>query len=72
MSSFLKVAGKWGGIATVILLVITLLKSLITFVAFLMTAIKIALIIMFVGLMLVIIMSILRDRGRRRREAEEI
>lgn len=73
MLGFLRVAGRWGGIATIIFLVIALLKSLITLVAFLMTAIKIALIIMFVGLMLLIVMTILRDRGRRRRrDAEEL
>lgn len=70
MSAFLRTAGKWGGITTIIFLVIMLLKSLIALVAFLMTAVKIALVIMFAGLMLLIILMILRGRGRRRREDE--
>lgn len=72
MSAFMWTAGKWGGIATIILLVIALLKQLITLVAFIMTAIKIGLIILFAGLMLLIVLTMLRGRGRRRREAEEI
>ena len=73
MSAILSVAAKWGGVLTIILLVITLLKQLIALVGFVMLAIKIALIIMFVGLMLLIVLSMLRGRGRRRREeAEEL
>jgi uncharacterized membrane protein len=67
MSLFLKTAGRWGGILTIILLVITLLKQLIAFVGFLMFAIKAALIIAFVGLMLLILLAMLRGRDRRRR-----
>ena len=71
MSAFLKTAGRWGGILTVILLVITLLKQLIALVGFLMFAIKIALVIAFVGLMLLIVLAMMRGRSQRRR-AEEI
>ena len=67
MSLFLKTAGRWGGILTIILLVITLLKQLIAFVGFLMFAIKAALIIAFVGLLLLILLAMLRGRDRRRR-----
>ncbi|MGH9903551.1 MAG: hypothetical protein ACRD68_17230 [Pyrinomonadaceae bacterium] len=72
MTAFLKTAGRWGGIVTIILLVITLLKQLIAFVSFLMVAIKAALIIAFVGLMLLIVLAMLRGRDRRRRSAEEL
>lgn len=71
MSVFLKGAAGLGGILTIILLVITLLKQLIALVAFIMAAIKIGLIIMFVGLLLLIALMFLRDRGRRRREDAE-
>ncbi len=72
MSAFLKIAGRWGGIMTLILLVITLLKQLIALVSFLMVAIKIALVVAFAGLMLLILLAMLRGRGRRRRDAEEL
>ena len=71
MSAFLKGAAGLGGILTIILLVITLLKQLIALVAFIMAAIKIGLIILFVGLLLLIALMFLRDRGRRRREGAE-
>ena len=72
MSAFLKTFGRWGGILTIILLVITLLRQLIALVSFLFAAIKIGIIVVFVGLMLLIVLSILRSRGQRRREAEEL
>ncbi|HEX8475487.1 MAG TPA: hypothetical protein VF666_15780 [Pyrinomonadaceae bacterium] len=72
MSALLYTAGKWGGIVTIIALVIMLLKQLIALVGFLMFAVKMALIIAFVGLFLLIALSMLRGRGRRRREVEDI
>ena len=72
MSAFLKTFGRWGGIVTIILLVITLLRQLIALVSFLVAAIKIGVIVVFVGLMLLIVLSILRSRGQRRREAEDL
>ena len=72
MSSFLLTAGRWGGIATLILLLIALVKQLITLVGFIMFFLKAALILAFVGLMLLIIVLMMRTRGRRRREAEDI
>jgi uncharacterized membrane protein len=72
MLAFFNAAGRWGGILTIIALIITLLTTLIKFVAFLMTAIKFMVILMFVGLMLIIILSILRGRRARRREVEEL
>ncbi|MGB8509832.1 MAG: hypothetical protein WCD76_15730 [Pyrinomonadaceae bacterium] len=73
MSAFLLTAGRWGGIATIIVLIIALLKQLIVFVGFIMFAIKAALVIAFVGLMLLIVLMMLsRGRGRRRHSAEEL
>jgi len=72
MSAFLKTAGRWGGVLTIVLLVITLLKQLIALVSFIMVAIKIALVVVFVGLMLLIVLSMLRGRGRRRRDVDEL
>jgi uncharacterized membrane protein len=72
MSSLLVTAGKWGGILTLIALLIALVKQLITLVGFIMFFLKAALVIAFVGLMLLIVVTMLRTRSRRRREAEEI
>jgi O-antigen ligase len=72
MSSFLITAGRWGGIATIILLVIALLKQLIAFVGFIMFAIKAALVLAFVALMLIIVVLMLRTRSQRRREEAEL
>lgn len=72
MNAFLKTAGRWGGIVTIIALVIVLLKQLIALISFLMIAIKLALIIVFVGLMLLILFAMMRGRTRRRREAEDL
>jgi O-antigen ligase len=70
MSPFLITLGRWGGIVTIILLVITLLKQLIAFVSFLMVAIKAVIVIAFVGLFLLIAITILRERSRRRRRED--
>jgi len=72
MSSFLKVAGRWGGILTVIVLVITLLRQLISLVSFLFVAIKAMIVIAFIGLVLLMIYLVMRGRSERRREAEDI
>ena len=55
-----------------IALLIVLVKQLIALVGFIMLAIKFALIIAFIGLMLLIIITFLSARRKRRREAEEI
>jgi hypothetical protein len=72
MSAFLITASRWGGILTIIILVITLLRQLIALVSFLLVAIKVGLVVAFVGLMLLIVISILRGRSRRRHETDEI
>lgn len=72
MSAFLKTAGRWGGILTVILLVITLLRQLIAFVSFLFVAIKIIIVIAFIGLILLIVIAMMRGRSLRRNDGEGI
>jgi uncharacterized membrane protein len=72
MSGFLMAAGRLGSIAALIALLIVLVKQLIVFVGFLMFVIKIGIIIAFVGLMLLIVITYLSTRSRRRREAEGI
>ena len=72
MSALLKTFGRWGGILTLILLIITLLRQIVALLSFLIAAIKIGVIVIFVGIMLLIVLSILRSRGQRRREAEDL
>ena len=72
MSPFMRTASSWGVILTILLLVITLLKQLIALVSFLITALKVGIIVAFVGLMLLIVLAIFRGRRSRRREAEDI
>ena len=61
-----------GGIAALILLVITLLGSIVTLGGFLLTAIKVLIVVIFVAVVTMIVFSILRDRSRRSREATDI
>lgn len=70
MLAFLKTFGRLGGIVTLILLAITLLRQLISLVSFLIAAIKIGVVVAFAGLFLVVALAFVR--GRRRREAEEL
>ncbi|MDT5293427.1 MAG: hypothetical protein QOJ76_307 [Acidobacteriota bacterium] len=68
MSAFLTTAGRFGGIVALIALLIVLVKQLIVFVGFLMFALKIAIVIAFIGVMLLIVITFLTARNRRRRE----
>lgn len=61
-----------GGITALILLVITLLGSLITLGGFLLGAIKVLIVVIFVAVIVMIVFSILRDRSHRRREVRDI
>lgn len=72
MLGFLKIAGRLGGVLTLLLLLVTLVRQLIALVSFLLAAIKIGIVVFFVGIFLMIALSIFRDRARRRREAEEV
>jgi ATP/ADP translocase len=57
-----------GGIAALILLVITLLGSILTLGGFLLTAIKVLIVVIFIALIVMIGLAIFRDRSKRRRE----
>lgn len=57
------------GISALVLLAITLFSSLIAIGGALLTAIKFAIIAIFVAVVVLIVFSMMRDRSRRRREA---
>jgi hypothetical protein len=61
-----------GAISALILLVIALFSSLIALGGVLLVAIKVAIIVMFIVLLGMILLSIMRDRTRRRHEAQDI
>jgi hypothetical protein len=61
-----------GGITALILVVIALLGSIVTLGGFLLTAIKVLIVVVFLAVMTMIVFSILRDRSRRRREVDDI
>ena len=61
-----------GGISALILLVVTLLGSVITLGGFLLAAIKILIVAIFIALLIGIVFTIVRDRSNRRREAADI
>jgi NADH:ubiquinone oxidoreductase subunit 6 (subunit J) len=60
------------GITALMLLVITLLGSIITLGGFLLAAIKVLIIVIFVAVLIMIVFSILRDRSRQRHEAHDL
>lgn len=71
MTAFLKAAGRWGGIVTIIALVIVLLRQLISLAGFLLVAVKALIVIAFIALLLVMVVLVLRGRSRRSRDAED-
>jgi hypothetical protein len=72
MCSLLMAFGRWGGILTLIILLIALVKQLIAFVGFLMFALKVGIVLAFIALFLLIIIAIFRGRSQRRRGVEDI
>lgn len=70
-TAFLKAAGKWGGILTLVALLITFLRQLIDLVGFVMMAIKLVLLFSFIGLFLFIALVAYRTFRERRRERDE-
>jgi len=70
MSLFFKLSGWLGALLTIVVLVIALLKQAIAFVGFLMFAIKVALVLFFIGLLAFIVYLVFRDRRRHRKEAD--
>ena len=61
-----------GGITALILLVVTLLGSIVTIGGLLLTMIKVLIVVIFVAVLILVTFSILRDRSRKRREANDI
>ena len=61
-----------GGITALILLVAALLSSLITLGGFLLGAIKVLIVVIFIALLVFLVCSILRDRSRRSDEVRDI
>lgn len=68
----LKTAGKWGGILTLVALLITFLRQLIDLVGFLMMAIKLVLFFGFIALLLFMGLVAYRTFRQRKREREEV
>ena len=64
--------GRGGAVIALILLVVALLKQLIVMVGFLLALVKFAIVIAFVGVLVMIVLAIFRDRSRRKHEAEDI
>jgi hypothetical protein len=64
----LKGFGGLGAIVALILVVVALLKQLILLVGFLLTALKIAIVVVFVAVLVMIALAIWRERCRRRNE----
>jgi Flp pilus assembly protein TadB len=62
--------GRGGAVLALILLVVALLKQLIVLVGFLLALIKFAIVVAFIGMLVMIVLVIWRDRSRRKREAE--
>lgn len=61
-----------GGIAALLLLVTTLLGTIVTLGGFLLGAIKVLIIVVFIAVVALIGFSILRDRSNQRRASSDI
>ncbi len=61
-----------GGITALLLLVVTLFSSLITLGGFLLGAIKVLIVVIFVAVIVMVVFSILRDRSQRHREVRDL
>ncbi|MDQ3374070.1 MAG: hypothetical protein M3521_09325 [Acidobacteriota bacterium] len=70
MSIWLKAAGKWGSVFAILALVITLLKQIIGFIAFLTTAIKILVVLSFILLFVGVGFVVLRSWNTKRTAKE--
>ena len=70
MPGWMKAAGKWGGIFVVIALRISLLKTVISFIAFLTGAIKLLIVLVFITLLVAVGYMVLKGvrEGRRNKE----
>ena len=63
-----KAFGGLGAIVALIFVIIALLKQLILLVGFLLTALKVAIVVIFIAVLGMIALAIFRDRSRRKRE----
>jgi multisubunit Na+/H+ antiporter MnhG subunit len=70
MMSMLKVAGKWGGILTLIAVAILVLQQLIAFIGFLTFAIKAILVLAFIALLIGVGYLILKAWSQRKKEEQ--
>jgi hypothetical protein len=61
-----------GGITALVLIVITLLTSLITLGGFLLGAIKVLIVVIFVAVLVLVVFSIVRDRSDRNHEVRDL
>ncbi len=66
----MKATGKWGGILVLIALLISMMKTLITFIGFLTGAIKILIILVFVALIIGIAVIVLKGLKEARRNRD--
>ena len=71
MLGMLKVFGRLGGVLALILLIVALLKQLVTLVGFLIAAIKVGVVVVFIALIVLIGLAIWRERCNRRRDRNE-
>lgn len=67
--AFLAILARGGAVMGLVLLIVALLKQLIFLVGFLLALVKLAIIIAFVAILVMIGLAIFRDRSRRKREA---
>ena len=70
MPIWMKAASRWGGILMLIALMITFLKQLIAFIAFLTGAIKLFIILVFVLLIVAVGLMVLKGLKGNRKSAE--
>ena len=66
--SILAALGRGGAVMGLVFLIVALLKQLIVLVGFLLALVKLAIIIAFVGMLVMIGLAIYRDRCRRKDE----
>jgi len=70
MVTMLRAAGKWGGILTLIALAILVLRQLVIFIGFLTFAIKAALVLGFLALLLGVGFMIFKSWSDRKKEEQ--
>jgi len=70
MPTWLRAAGKWGSVFAILALIVTLLKQIIGFIAFLTMAIKLLVFLIFAALFLGIGLMIFRGWNSKRKAQE--